>query len=101
MVCHVCLAPRIMDEDPQRHTLFHSKCTIDGKVCKFIIDSGSSENVVAKDVINKLKLPTELYPCPYKLDWLDHKTDLLITRRTLISYSIGGTFKDKIHCDVA
>ena len=58
MVRRVCLAPQHTDENPQRHYLFHSKCTIAGKVCKFIIDSGSSENVVAEDVVNKLKLAT-------------------------------------------
>ena len=101
MMRRVCLAPRHIDDNPQRHNLFHSKCTIAGKVCKFIIDSGSSENVVAEDVVNKLNLTTELHPYPYKLAWLDTKTDLTITRRALISYSVGGTFQDQIYCDVA
>lgn len=101
MVRRVCLAPRHIDDNPQRHNLFHSKCTIGGKVCNFIIDSGSSENVIAEDVVNKLKLSTDLHPYPYKLAWLDRKTDLMITRRALISFSVGGTFKDQIHCDVA
>ena len=101
MVRRVCLAPRSADINPQRHNLFHSKCTIGGKVCNFIIDSGSSENVIAEEVVNKLQLQTELHPYPYKLAWLDQKTDLLITRRALISFSIGESYKDQIHCDVA
>jgi len=101
MVRRVCLAPHHTDENPQRHNLFHSKCTIAGKVCKFIIDSGSSENMVAEDVVNKLKLTTKLHPCPYKLAWLDKKTYLMITRRALVSFSIGGKFKDQVQCDVA
>lgn len=101
MLHRVCLAPHSVNENPQRKNLFHSKCTIGGKVCKFIIDSGSSENVVAEDVVNKLSLPTELHPHPYKLAWLDKKTDLLITRRALISFSVGDSYKDQIHCDVA
>ena len=32
---------------------------------------------------------------------MDQKIDLLITRRALISFSVGGTFKDQVHCDVA
>ncbi|KAF8051045.1 hypothetical protein N665_1812s0002 [Sinapis alba] len=67
MIKRVCLAPRHIEDNPQHHNLFHSKCTIEGKVCKFIIDSGSSENVIAEDVVNKLKLSTELHPYPYKL----------------------------------
>lgn len=83
------------------NNLFHSKCTIAGKVCTFIIDSGSSKNVVAEDVVNKLQLQTELHPCPYKLAWLDKKTDVVITRHALVSFSIGGTFKDQVQCDIA
>uniref|UniRef100_A0A0D3E466 CCHC-type domain-containing protein n=1 Tax=Brassica oleracea var. oleracea TaxID=109376 RepID=A0A0D3E466_BRAOL len=101
MMRRVCLAPRHIDDNPQRHNLLHSKCTIAGKVCKFIIDSESSENVVAEDVVNKLNLTTEIHLYPYKLAWLDKKTDLTITRRTLISYSVGGTFQDQIYCDIA
>ena len=101
MLRRVCLAPHSGNENPQRKNLFHSKCTIGGKVCKFIIDSGSSENVVAEDVVNKLSLATELHPYPYKLAWLDKKTDLLITRRALISFSVGDSYNDQIHCDVA
>uniref|UniRef100_A0A0D2ZT55 CCHC-type domain-containing protein n=1 Tax=Brassica oleracea var. oleracea TaxID=109376 RepID=A0A0D2ZT55_BRAOL len=101
MVRRVCLAPHHTDENPQWHSLFHSKCNIAGKVCKFIIDSGSCENVVAEDVVNKLKLTTELHPCPYKLAWLDKKTDLMIARRALVSFSIGGKFKDQVQCDIA
>lgn len=29
------------------------------------------------------------------------KTDLLITRRALVSFSVGDAYKDQIHCDVA
>ncbi|XP_013601099.1 PREDICTED: uncharacterized protein LOC106308482 [Brassica oleracea var. oleracea] len=101
MIRRVCRAPRGADVNPQRHNLFHSKCTIGGKVCTFIIDSGSSENVIAEEVVNKLHLATELHLYPYKLAWLDQKTDLLITRHALISFSVGDAYKDQIHCDVA
>ncbi|XP_026456193.1 uncharacterized protein LOC113357124 [Papaver somniferum] len=101
MLRRVCLAPRGTDINPQRHNLFHSKCTIGSKVHKFIIDSGSSENVIAEEVLNKLQLSTELHPNRYKLAWLDRKTDVLITRRALISFSVGDSYKDQIHCDVA
>lgn len=52
-------------------------------------------------MVTKLQLPTELHPYPYKLAWLDQKTDLLITRRSLISFSVDNAYKDQIHCDVA
>ncbi|XP_026415981.1 uncharacterized protein LOC113311355 [Papaver somniferum] len=101
MLRRVCLAPRGTDINHQRHNLFHSKCTIGGKVCNFIIDSGSSENVIAEEVVTKLQLSTELHSNPYKLAWLDRNTDVLITRRALISFSVGDSYKDQIHCDIA
>lgn len=39
------------------------------KVYDIIIDKGSRENFVAKNMVHKLKLKTELHPQPYKLTW--------------------------------
>lgn len=36
MVRRVCLTPRVSDDHPQRHNHFHSRCTFEGQVCKFI-----------------------------------------------------------------
>ncbi|XP_019085415.1 PREDICTED: uncharacterized protein LOC109126359 [Camelina sativa] len=100
MMRRICLPPRAEDEHPQRHNLFHSRCTIEGKVKKFIIDSGSCENVVEEAVIKKLNLISEPHPLPYKLAWLDQGTDVVVTRRALVSFSIGNAYKDQLHCDV-
>ena len=35
----------------QRHNLFRTWCTIKGKVCDVIIDSGSYENIISKSLI--------------------------------------------------
>jgi hypothetical protein len=71
IVKRTCYAPRIEDNDRWlRHNIFHSTCTIGGKVCKLIIDFGSCENIVAKEVGEKLKLDTKQHPNPYKLSWL-------------------------------
>jgi hypothetical protein len=52
MFQRICLTPRKVEgEDEQRHNLFHSTCTIGGKVCKLIIDGGCCENVVAGKVV--------------------------------------------------
>lgn len=63
-----CLAPRAQFQ--QQNSLFHSRSTINGKVCKFIIDSGSCENVIVADVVTKLSIVDEPHPTPYKLSWL-------------------------------
>jgi hypothetical protein len=60
MVRRICLTPRKTEgDDEQRHNLFHSTCTIGGKVCKLIIDGGSCENMVVEEAIQKLALDTE------------------------------------------
>ena len=41
-----------------------------GRVCMVIIDSGSFENVVSLDMVQKLKLETVPYHNPYQLRWL-------------------------------
>ncbi|EOX92171.1 Gag-pol polyprotein-like protein [Theobroma cacao] len=55
------------DESWFRHNIFYTRCTSQGKVCNVIIDSGSYENVIANYMVEKLKLPTEVHPHPYKL----------------------------------
>jgi hypothetical protein len=49
-----------------RKNIFHTRCTVAGKVCDVIIDSGTCENVVFNNMVEKLKLPTEIHPHPYK-----------------------------------
>ncbi|KAL8474367.1 hypothetical protein ACS0TY_031000 [Phlomoides rotata] len=48
-----CLMPNFSNDTVQRHHLFQLMCTINCKICKFIIDSGSCENVVSIDDVNK------------------------------------------------
>ncbi|KAF8048150.1 hypothetical protein N665_2638s0001 [Sinapis alba] len=80
MLRRSCLAPHITPDNPQQNNLFHSKCTINGKVCSFIVDSGSSENVISSDAVKKLSLPEETHPTPYKLAWLQQHNDLFVTK---------------------
>lgn len=100
MMRRTCLTPKIEDEFPQRKNLFSSRCTIKGKVCTFIIDSGSSENVIAESAVPKLDLVIEPHPSPYKLGWLHHGNELTVTRRTLVEFSVGDAYKDQIYCDL-
>nr|GEZ52782.1 eukaryotic translation initiation factor 3 subunit M-like [Tanacetum cinerariifolium] len=49
------------------------------KVCKLIIDSGSCENVISREAVDKLNLKEEKHPKPYKLSWFKkgNECDLL------------------------
>lgn len=100
LVRRSCLAPKVEDKFPKRNKLFQSRCTINGKVCSFVIDPGSSENVIAEDAVAKLKLQVEPHPTPYKLAWLQQNHDLMVTRRALVSFSVGQAYKDQIYCDI-
>lgn len=56
--------------------------------------------MIAYEVVNKLSLISEPHPSPYKLSWLQQRTDVTVTRHALISFSIGDAYKDQLHCDV-
>ncbi|XP_022889239.1 uncharacterized protein LOC111404704 [Olea europaea var. sylvestris] len=94
------LTPLENNTDWLHNNIFQSTCTIGGKVCKFVIDSGSCENVVAKEVVKKLGLQTEKHPKPYKLAWLKRGNDVEVSQRARINFSIGPTYKDQVLCDV-
>ncbi|KAK9689681.1 hypothetical protein RND81_09G074900 [Saponaria officinalis] len=46
-------------EAEQREHLFHSRCKVNDQICTLNDDSGLWTNVIAKDVVAKLKLPTK------------------------------------------
>jgi hypothetical protein len=101
MVRRVCFTPRKVEgDDGQRHNLFHSTCTIGGKVCKLVIDGGSCENVVVEEVVKKLALDTEKYPTPHCLEWLKKGNEVIVSRSCLVNFSIGTKYKDNTWCDV-
>lgn len=62
-----CLSPPIPLKPWQRTKLFHTSCTINGKICKLIIDSGSCANFISQEAFQKLGLHGERHPTPYKL----------------------------------
>ena len=47
VVRHMCLMPRANEDEWLCNNIFQCTCTIEGKVCRFIIDAGSCENIVS------------------------------------------------------
>ncbi|KAM0976371.1 hypothetical protein FF1_019350 [Malus domestica] len=70
----------VEDDDWLRHNIFRTKCTTNGKICNLIIDSGSCENVVSQDMVNKLKLKTKKCHIPYKLAWLQKGNEMHVDK---------------------
>jgi len=87
-------------DDWLRTNIFHTTCTVANKVCKMIIDSGSCENVVSDEAVQKLQLKTERHPKPYKLSWLSKGSEVKVDRRCLVSFSVGKKYFDNAWCDV-
>ena len=57
-------------EQTQRKALFRTVCKSRGKCCKLIIDSGSTDNLVSTEMVEKLELKCLKHPNPYKVSWL-------------------------------
>ena len=52
-------------ENPmQRTSLFRASCNTKDRVCKVIIDSGSTDNLVSTEMVEKLELETTAHTKP-------------------------------------
>jgi hypothetical protein len=54
----------------QRNNLFRTSCKTKDRVCKVIIDSGSTNNLVSTEMVEKLELERTAHLTPYKVSWL-------------------------------
>ena len=59
------------ENEEQRENIFHSKCTVEGKVCSLIIDGGSCTNVVSLSIVDKLNRQAMAHPHPYNIHWVN------------------------------
>jgi len=51
----------------QREQIFHTRCTIGGKVSELMIYRGSYTNAASMTLIDKLQVPTKVHLTPYTL----------------------------------
>nr|KAJ0227009.1 hypothetical protein LSAT_V11C100042370 [Lactuca sativa] len=79
-----CFTPKVVGDDWLKHNIFQSTCTILGKVCTFVIDSGSCDTLIFEEAIQKLALKTENCPQPYKLQWLKKGGEVTVSKRALV-----------------
>ncbi|KAK9671757.1 hypothetical protein RND81_12G052700 [Saponaria officinalis] len=86
-------------ENEQRERLFHSRCKVNDRINTLIVDSGSCTNVIARDVVAKLKIPTKDHPKPYRLHWLDGNNGVMVKKQALVSLQLGP-YEVEILCDV-
>jgi hypothetical protein len=71
MMRKVLLTPEKEVENPsQRNSLFQTYCKTKDRVCKVIMDSGSIENLVSTEMVEKMELDTIVHPSPDRFLWL-------------------------------
>jgi hypothetical protein len=87
-------------ENPaQRNILFWTACKTKDRVCKVLMDSGSMDNLVSTEMVEKLELETIVHPSPYRVSWIQKGPQVNVSKQCLVEFKIGG-YKDEILCDV-
>ncbi|XP_010467548.1 PREDICTED: uncharacterized protein LOC104747594 [Camelina sativa] len=86
-------------ETIQRENIFHSRCSMNSKVCSLIINGGSCTNVAIKYLVDKLDLQKTKHPHSYRLKWLNDEAELRISEQVTIPFTIGK-YSDQVVCDV-
>eukprot|EP00253_Pinus_taeda_P025305 PITA_25305 len=92
------LAKEVTDTT-QWKALFHTVWKSHGKCCKLIIDSGSTDNVVATEMVEKLGLKRLKHPMPYKVSSLQKGHQWLVDEQCEVEFHIGK-YKDNVMCDI-
>jgi hypothetical protein len=87
------------DNPVQRNSLFRTACKSKDRVCNVIVDSGSTDNLVSIEMVEKLELETVAHLIPYKVSWLQKGHQVTVIKQCLVEFKIGG-YNDEILCDV-
>jgi hypothetical protein len=71
MMRKVLLTPeKEVESSVQRTKLFWTTYKSKDRVCKVIVDSGSIDNLISMEMVEKLELETIDHPSPYRVSWL-------------------------------
>ena len=80
MMNKVLLKPEKEQVEPaQRKSLFRTTCKVQGKCCKMVIDSRSTDNIVSIEMVEKLRLKNTKHPVPYKVSWFHKGNQILVS----------------------
>jgi hypothetical protein len=59
-----------LENPSQRNSLFQTACKTKDRVCKVIVDNGSTDNLVSTEMVEKMELDTVVHPIPYRVSSL-------------------------------
>ncbi|GKD69686.1 putative receptor protein kinase ZmPK1, partial [Tanacetum coccineum] len=68
-------------------------------VLNVIIDGGSSENIISRDIVTRLKLTPKKHPEPYKIGWIKAVGEVRVTEQCEVLFSMGK-YKDTVLFDI-
>jgi len=95
----IILKPEKEAEEPiQRTSLFRTACKTKDRVCKVIIDSGSTDNILFIEMVDQMELKTATHPNP-QLSWLHKGHQVMVSQQWQVEFKIRG-YRDEILCDV-
>ena len=70
-----------LDEPKHKISLFRIRFKIFGKVCKVVVDSRSTDNIILEEEFNKLKLTKIPHVNPYTVTWLKKGQIILVNEK--------------------
>ena len=76
----------------QRRALFKTTCKERGKCCKVVIDSGSTDNLIFVEMVEKTRFGKMVHPTSYKVSWLHKNHHILVSEQCKVKFEIGGYF---------
>ncbi|RDX84986.1 hypothetical protein CR513_33889, partial [Mucuna pruriens] len=76
------------DDDSLRENILHSYCHILGQLYSIIIDKGNKVNFASSRLVES-----------YKLQWLNSKGEMAITKQVSLAFMLGK-YSDEVLCDI-
>ena len=62
---------KVQNHKEQRENIFHTRCTVNGRVCSLVVDGGRCANVASTTMVEQLQLKTEPHLHPYSIQRLN------------------------------
>ena len=97
--CEALLLKNLIDHPVQRMILFKTVCKDEGKCYKLIIYSGSIDNLVSIEMVDKLNLKRTVHPKPYRVAWLQNDQQVIVSEQCQVKFQIGS-YQDEVKCEI-
>ena len=64
-----------------------------------IVDGCSTENLMSKEMVTKIKLKREKHPQLYRITWVKDDHKVLVSEQCLVKFKIGN-YHDEVLCEI-